>query len=39
VLSERDLSTTLKDFYEGTISIVSKTDKAEKEEDKNIFHG
>ena len=37
VLSERDLSTTLKDFYEGTISIVSKTDKAEKEEDKKYF--
>jgi ubiquinone/menaquinone biosynthesis C-methylase UbiE len=37
VLSERDLSTTLKDFYEGTISAVSKTGKAEKEEDKKYF--
>jgi ubiquinone/menaquinone biosynthesis C-methylase UbiE len=37
VLSERDLSTTLKDFYENTISVVSKTGKAEKEEDKKYF--
>jgi len=37
VLSERDLSTTLTDFYEGTISVVSKTGKAEKEEDKKYF--
>ena len=37
VLSERDLSTTLIDFYEGTISVVSKTGKAEKEEDKKYF--
>jgi len=37
VLSERDFSTTLRDFYEGTISVVSKTGKAEKEEDKKYF--
>ena len=37
VLSEKDLSTSLRDFYEGAISVVSKTDKAEKEADKKYF--
>jgi SAM-dependent methyltransferase len=37
VVSEKDLSDTLRDFYEQTISIVSKTGKVEKEEDKKYF--
>jgi len=37
VLSEKDLSTALRDFYEGAFSVVSKTDKAEKEADKKYF--
>jgi SAM-dependent methyltransferase len=37
VISESDLSTTLRDFYENTISVVTKTGKAEKEEDKKYF--
>jgi len=37
VLSEKDLSTTLRDFYEKTISTVLKVSKDEKETDKKYF--
>ena len=37
VLSEKDFSTTLRDFYERTISTVLKVSKDEKEIDKKYF--
>jgi ubiquinone/menaquinone biosynthesis C-methylase UbiE len=37
IISEKDLSDTLKDFYEQVMSTVSKAGKDEKEQDKKYF--